>query len=197
MATKKKGVVTIVGKYKCIMKPYINIKDNWTKIPNNTFKVLNGKVYEFYVYSYLCKNFNKDNGYAFPSKKAIANDLGISYSSVNRAIKFLEENNLIKTFKSKTETGKWVNNCYVINYVEKIVEETIEYKTELSEETKKAIEEYYSSYEENEENEDIIINENEDYEDYNPDMWEEFQRQQEEEEREEIIKRLKERDKNK
>lgn len=190
--SKKLSTVTIVGKYKCIMKPYTDVKDSWTKIPNNTFKVLNGKAYEFYVYCYLCKNFNKDNGYAFPSKKSIANDLGISYSTVNRAIKFLEDNNLIKTFKSKTENGKWVNNCYVVNYVEKIIEEEIEYKTVITEETRKAIEEYYNSYRENTEN--TIINENNDIDDYDPNMWEEWERQQQEEEHEEILERLKNRD---
>ena len=54
---------------------------------------------------------NKDK--AFPSQKLLAERLGMSKSTVNRAIKELEENEIIKIVKQQTANG-FETNIYII-----------------------------------------------------------------------------------
>ena len=76
---------------------------------------------DFKVYCYLCYRFNRDMDYAFPSLKTISKDTCLSLRTVQKSIKWLEEQRFIKKYKK--EGCEWLNNCYFIKY---IVEELVE-----------------------------------------------------------------------
>jgi len=71
-----------------------NSDNGFFKMPNWIFKFQLSPV-AFYVYSYLLRCNNPQNG-CYPSKRTIANACGIAVSSVSRAIEILEEERLIE-----------------------------------------------------------------------------------------------------
>lgn len=100
--------------------PYRALDGNFTQIANTMFRYIpNGNDYK--VYCYLCYRFNRDMDYAFPSLKTISKDTCLSLRTVQKSIKWLEEQRFIKKYKK--EGCDWLNNCYFIKY---IVEELIE-----------------------------------------------------------------------
>lgn len=65
------------------------------------------------VYLYLEQRANRD-GICWPSQKRIAKDLGISVSTVKRAIADLEKRKYISSRVRHRKNGSWSSNEYVI-----------------------------------------------------------------------------------
>lgn len=66
------------------------------------------------VYLYLEQRANKD-GICWPSHKRIAKDLGISVSTVKRAIKDLNEKGLITSTMRYRKNGLCSSNLYAVS----------------------------------------------------------------------------------
>ena len=116
-------------KYKNILyslKRYDYLEDNFTQISNDVFKLTTGN--EFKIYCYLCKNYNKNYGYSYPSLSTIAFDTNMSVPTVQKCIKKLEK--LIQVFKFEDKNSKYVNNIYKVYY-------PIIVKNEIEDERKK------------------------------------------------------------
>lgn len=82
------------------------------QVPNDIFDIGLGK-FELLVYLYLARCAN-NNEKAYPSLNTIADKTSISRSSVQKAIKGLEEKKLIVKKKHKTEYNQYYNNTYVV-----------------------------------------------------------------------------------
>lgn len=108
MAVKRNGIKYNVRKYK-------NMKGNFTQIPNDVFIVIDN-LGSFKVYCYLCKMYNRDSQYAFPTIEQIARDCNIGTTTVKRAIKELKELKLIEILKFEKKSSKYANNSYRIFY---------------------------------------------------------------------------------
>ena len=67
----------------------------------------------FYVYSYLCKCKDRQTSLCYPSKKTIAENCGISKSSVSRAVKTLADCGIIMVIPSY-KRGRQRNNNYFV-----------------------------------------------------------------------------------
>ena len=61
--------------------------------------------------------------YSFPSLTTISNDCKIARSTVQKAVKYLEDKKLIKKFQIREEDGNYKNNCYRVNYAIEIGKE--------------------------------------------------------------------------
>lgn len=153
-----KKEIIIESKYKLVS--YRKKTDGWTKIYNSSFEYIESAT-AFKVYCYLCYRYNEFHNYSFPSMNTIAKDCKMSKTTVQKAIKYLEEKKLIKRFKIR-ENNDYCNNCYRIRYAIKIEEEKTKDKLMDSAieddedeivlvETKVEIEQNYSSIEDDEE----------------------------------------------
>jgi predicted transcriptional regulator len=80
--------------------------------PNDIFDIGLGK-FELLVYLYLARCAN-NNEKAYPSLNTIADKTSISRSSVQKAIKGLEEKKLIVKKKHKTDYNRYYNNTYMV-----------------------------------------------------------------------------------
>lgn len=156
-----KKEIIIEKKYKIVS--YRKKTDGWTKIYNSSFEYIESPT-AFKVYCYLCYRYNEFHNYSFPSMNTIAKDCKMSKTTVQKAIKYLEEKKLIKRFKIR-EGNDYQNNCYRIRYAIQIEEEKT--KDDLmnsmidddedeivSIETKVEIEQDYSQIDDDEEIED-------------------------------------------
>lgn len=78
--------------------------------------VLNSGVSDraFRLYCYLGLRFNRDKGCAWPSRRRIADDLGCSPKTVDRAVTELVEVGAIEVRKRKTAGGDWDSNLYIV-----------------------------------------------------------------------------------
>jgi len=65
------------------------------------------------VYIALCRHANEDQE-SFPSIKLLQEKLGIARNSVIKGLERLEQANIIKIEKRKGESGKWINNAYIL-----------------------------------------------------------------------------------
>ena len=111
---------------------YRGLDGNFTQIANTMFKYIpNGN--DFKVYCYLCYRFNRDLDYAFPSLRTISKETCLNVKTVQKSIKWLEEQGLIKRYKK--EGSEWMNNCYFIKY-------TVEELEEVDLDTDEIIEEF-------------------------------------------------------
>lgn len=72
-------------------------------------------VYAFKVYCYLCSEFNYDLNCTKTTFETIAEDCSIARSTVQKAIKYLEERGFI--VKLQKQNLKQKSNCYHIKYV--------------------------------------------------------------------------------
>ena len=88
LANKKE--IKIEKKYKIVS--YRKKTDGWTKIYNSSFEYIESPT-AFKVYCYLCYRYNEKNNYSFPSMNTIAMDCKMSKTTVQKAIKYLEEKN--------------------------------------------------------------------------------------------------------
>lgn len=70
-------------------------------------------VYTTCVYLSLCRHTDKEQT-CFPSIKLIAQEFDINEKTVQRAIKKLEEFNIIKKERTRKKDGKWLNNLYIL-----------------------------------------------------------------------------------
>ena len=95
-------------------KRYADIDGNWTKVCNDCFALI-PDTYYFKIYWFLCKNWNKDLNYAFPSISTIAKECLISERKVKDGIKWLKENKFIQVEKFRTSNG-YCSNMYRIRY---------------------------------------------------------------------------------
>ena len=98
---KYKNIPYLLRRYDCL-------EDNFTQISNDAFKLTTGN--EFKVYCFLCKHYNKKEGYSYPSLSTIAFDTNMSVPTVQKCIKKLEELGLIEVFKLEDES----RNFYVV-----------------------------------------------------------------------------------
>lgn len=99
---------------------YRGLDGNFTQIANTMFKYIpNGN--DFKVYCYLCYRFNRDLDYAFPSLRTISKETCLNVKTVQKSIKWLEGQGLIKRYKK--EGNEWMNNCYFIKYIVEELEE--------------------------------------------------------------------------
>ena len=87
--------------------------ENFTRIPNSTFEMQLSPI-EFYVLCYLLKCRNSVTGKCFPSYNRIVSDCHISRSSVVKAVKQLEEKNII-TVTRNYRRQVMRSNSYEIN----------------------------------------------------------------------------------
>lgn len=110
---------------------YRGLDGNFTQIANTMFKYIpNGN--DFKVYCYLCYRFNRDLDYAFPSLRTISKETCLNVKTVQKSIKWLEGQGLIKRYKK--EGSEWMNNCYFIKYIVEELEEVDLYTDEIIEE---------------------------------------------------------------
>lgn len=70
-------------------------------------------VYATAVYNSLCRHADKEQK-CFPSIKLIAEEHNIGERTVIRAVRKLEEYNIIVRQKTRTKNGKWLNNLYYL-----------------------------------------------------------------------------------
>ena len=108
MSIKRNGI-----KYN--VRKYINMKGNFTQIPNDIFLVIDNSS-SFKVYFYLCKMYNRDCQYAFPTIEQIARDCNIGIATAKRSIKELKDLKLIEILRFENKTSKYANNSYRIFY---------------------------------------------------------------------------------
>ena len=101
-------------KVKVRFKRYADIDGNWTKVCNDCFSLI-PDTYYFKIYCFLCKNWNKELNYAFPSIATISNECLISERKVKDGIKWLKENKFIQVEKFSTSNG-YCSNIYRIRY---------------------------------------------------------------------------------
>ena len=85
----------------------------YVKIPNTAFEMKLSPI-EFYVLCYLLKCTNSVTGKCFPSYSRIERDCHISRSSVVKAVKQLEEKNII-TVTRNYRRQVMRSNSYEIN----------------------------------------------------------------------------------
>jgi predicted transcriptional regulator len=71
-------------------------------------------IYATGVYISLCRHANYVTQECWPEMRTIAEELAISKDSVLRAIKVLEDWNIVKIIKGKDEQGKQKNNIYIL-----------------------------------------------------------------------------------
>ena len=138
--------------YKYSIRKYEGIDNNYTIIPNDAFKIIqNGNC--FIIYCYLCRNYNKEYGYAFPTIKQISADTGVSNRTIYKCLDELEDMHLIKRLKFDKKENNFVNNIYRV-YIPVIKkEETKINKPYLTEKMLKEIEEFEKEMLENDEEE--------------------------------------------
>ena len=136
---KRKGI-------KYSIRKYVNLEKNFTQIPNDAFRIIaNGNC--FIVYCYLCRNYNTEYEYAFPSLKAIEKSTGLTKKTIIKCLTILEEElNLIKKIKFTDKTGKYANNCYKVYFPVIEEEKEIIEVPQLNEEQLKEIEEFENRY---------------------------------------------------
>ena len=87
--------------------------ENFTRIPNSAFDLHLSSI-EFHVLCYLLKCRNSVTGKCFPSYNRIVSDCHISRSSVVKAVKQLEEKNII-TVTRNYRRQVMRSNSYEIN----------------------------------------------------------------------------------
>lgn len=98
------------------VKNYATLDGGFTQISNNVLKIVDN-AYQFTVYFYLCKNWNRTYNYAFPSIRTIAKDCKMSTPTVQKAIKGLEEKKLVVVLKFEEKIyNAFPNNIYRIFY---------------------------------------------------------------------------------
>ena len=98
------------------VKSYATLDGGFTQISNNVLKIVDN-AYQFTVYFYLCKNWNRAYNYAFPSIRTIAKDCKMSTPTVQKAIKGLEDKKLVVTLKFDEKLyNAFPNNIYRIFY---------------------------------------------------------------------------------
>ena len=107
-------------KNKIKLEPLYSLDKNFTKVCNTMIKYI-PNAHAFKVYCYLCYRYNRQYQYAFPSLTTIANETCMNRKTVQRAIKWLEDQKYVVKYKRKD--SEWMNNCYYVRYV---VEERIE-----------------------------------------------------------------------
>lgn len=101
-------------KVKVKFRRYAEIDGNWTKVCNDCFSLI-PDAYYFKIYCFLCKNWNKELNYAFPSISTIAKECIISERKVKDGIKWLKENKFVHVEKFTTTNG-YSSNIYRIRY---------------------------------------------------------------------------------
>lgn len=95
---------------------YCKLDSNFTQISNDIFLITDNS-YQIAVYVYLCKNFNGQYQYAYPTIKDISIGTHIGETTIKKTIKQLEDLGLIKRKKyDKQKEGGFSNNCYYIYY---------------------------------------------------------------------------------
>ena len=98
------------------VKSYATLDGGFTQISNNVLKIVDN-AYQFTVYFYLSKNWNRTYNYAFPSIRTIAKDCKMSTPTVQKAIKGLEDKKLVVTLKFDEKLyNAFPNNIYRIFY---------------------------------------------------------------------------------
>lgn len=71
---------------------------------------------EINVYQYLCSRANKE-GECFPSQTTIAKAVNMHRSTVNQAIKRLQDKNLLIIMQRKRDNGGTSSNLYRIGVI--------------------------------------------------------------------------------
>jgi predicted transcriptional regulator len=71
---------------------------------------------EINVYQYLCSRANKE-GECFPSQTTIAKAVNMNRSTVNQAIKRLQDKNLLIIMQRKRDNGGTSSNLYRIGVI--------------------------------------------------------------------------------
>lgn len=98
------------------VKSYATLERGFTQISNNVLRIVDN-AYQFTVYYYLCKNWNRTYNYAFPSIRKIAKDCKMSTPTVQKALKGLEDKKLIAILKFDEKIyNSFPNNIYKIFY---------------------------------------------------------------------------------
>lgn len=78
-------------------------------------------VYAFKIYCYLCSKFDYDLNCSISSLAKISQDCNIARSTVQKAIKYLEDRGFIQKLKNSNLKEK--SNCYKIRYIVKTKQE--------------------------------------------------------------------------
>lgn len=89
----------------------MNLEKNYFKAPNDVFEV-GLDPYEGMVYLYLTRCAN--NSTAYPSYPVIAEHCGMSERTVKSVVKRLEQKNLIRVTRRRTQRDKSLVNNYEI-----------------------------------------------------------------------------------
>ena len=107
------------------LKDYKGLKEDFTQVANSMQDYIEDP-YTFSVYFYLCRTYNREYGYSFPSIKTIAKKTHISEWKVKKSLAWLIERKFI--IKKQLKNGEeFMNNTYIIRYIDMkdIIEEII------------------------------------------------------------------------
>jgi hypothetical protein len=67
------------------------------------------------ILGYICDRYNANHGYAWPSLARISRDTGWAVSTVTKALRRLEERELLATYKQfYPSSGSWASNRYYL-----------------------------------------------------------------------------------
>lgn len=107
------------------LRNYEGLKDQFTQVANSMHDYIEDP-YIFSVYFYLCRVYNRNYHYSFPSIKNIAKKCHMSETKAKESLKWLTEKEFIEKKQVKHKWG-FKNNTYVIRYldIDDVMEEII------------------------------------------------------------------------
>ncbi len=98
------------------LKDYKGLKEDFTQVANSMQDYIDDP-YTFSIYFYLCRTYNREYGYSFPSVKTISKKTHISEWKVKKSLAWLIEKKFI--IKKQLKNGnEFVNNTYIIRYID-------------------------------------------------------------------------------
>ena len=113
------------------LKDYKGLKEDFTQVANSMQDYIDDP-YTFSIYFYLCRTYNREYGYSFPSIKTISKKTHISEWKVKKSLAWLIERKFI--IKKQLKNGsEFVNNTYIIRYID--IKDIIEEITRNEEES--------------------------------------------------------------
>ena len=98
------------------LRNYEGLKDQFTQVANSMHDYIEDP-YIFSVYFYLCRVYNKNYHYSFPSIRSIAYRCHMSETKVKESLKWLADKEFITKKQIKNKDG-FKNNTYIVRYID-------------------------------------------------------------------------------
>lgn len=104
--------------------PYKKLDSKFTQVPDCMSDIIKNH-YTFRVYYYLCRRYNSNYDYAFPTFEDIAQNCHMSLRKAKDCVKWLVDNKYIVKKKFNNGSG-FLNNIYYIRYAHIDKDELVE-----------------------------------------------------------------------